>query len=99
MPSVQMSDQPIRPEKFFSQLQAPGVIQREYGNGGPAGRCQTMNIRAPVNKVIRPQVSPVVKQSLHVTRHRVNTTQIRAFVQIAAMASESEIPISSLPPC
>ena len=33
------SDQPAWPEEFFSQLEAPGIIQGEYGNGGPAGCC------------------------------------------------------------
>ena len=34
---ARISDQPAWPEEFFSQLEAPGIIQREYGNGGPAG--------------------------------------------------------------
>ena len=40
--------------------------------------------------MIRPPVSPGVKQNLHFTRHRVDCTQVRALVQIAAMASERE---------
>lgn len=41
--------------------------------------------------MIRPPVSPGVKQNLYFTRHRVDSTQVRAFVQIAAMASERKI--------
>ena len=33
------SDRPIRPQKFFSQLEAPGIIQRQDGNSGPAAGC------------------------------------------------------------
>ena len=51
-----------------------------------------MNIRAPVHKVIRPPVSPGVKQNLHLARHRVDSTEVWAFVQITAMASERKIP-------
>ncbi len=41
--------------------------------------------------MIRPPVSPGVKQNLHIARHRVDPTEVWAFVQIAAMASEREI--------
>ena len=37
--SSRISDPPMRPEEFFSQFEAPGIIQGEYGNGGPAGGC------------------------------------------------------------
>jgi hypothetical protein len=33
---TRISDRPILREEFFSQLNAPGIIQRQYGNGGPA---------------------------------------------------------------
>jgi hypothetical protein len=48
-----MSDQPIRPEELFSQLKAPGIIERECG--------KTLKMRAPERKVIRPPVAPGVK--------------------------------------
>ena len=32
-----------------------------------------------------------MKQNLYLARHRVDSTEVRAFVQIAAMASEREI--------
>ena len=50
-----------------------------------------MNIRAPVHKVIRPAVSPGVKQNLYVARHRVDSTEVWALVQITTMASERKI--------
>jgi hypothetical protein len=50
-----------------------------------------VNIRAPEGKVIRPTVSPGMKQSFYLARHRVDSTQVWSFVQIAAMASEREI--------
>ena len=34
-----MSGQPGLAEDFFSQLQAPEIIQGEYSYGGTAGRC------------------------------------------------------------
>jgi hypothetical protein len=40
-------------------------------------------MRAPVHKVIRPLVSPGVKQNLYIARHRVDAAQAWAFVQIA----------------
>jgi len=86
-----VSDQPAWPQEFFSQLEAPGIVQREHGNGGPAGWCYTVNERVPVYKVIRPPVSPGVKQNLYLARHRVDSTEVWAFVQIAAMAREREI--------
>jgi hypothetical protein len=88
---ARISDQPVWPEEFFSQLDAPGVIQRKYGNGGPSGCRQPLNIRAPAHEVIRPPVSPGVKQNLYLTRCRVDSTEVWALVQIAAMASEREI--------
>ena len=88
---ARISDQPAWPEEFFSQLEAPGIIQHEYGNGGPAGCRETLNIRAPVHKVIHPPVSPGVKQNLYLARHRVDSTEVWTLVQIAAMASEREI--------
>jgi hypothetical protein len=44
-----------------------------------------------VHKVILPPVSPGVKQSLYLARHRVDPTKVWTFVQIAAVASEREI--------
>jgi hypothetical protein len=41
--------------------------------------------------VIRPPVPPGVKQNLYLACHRVDSTEVWAFVQIAAMASEREI--------
>ena len=39
-----ISDQPAWPEELFSQLEASGIIQREYGNGGQAGCREPLNI-------------------------------------------------------
>jgi hypothetical protein len=41
--------------------------------------------------VIRPAVSPGVKKSLYLARHWVDPTQVWAFVQVTAMASERKI--------
>jgi hypothetical protein len=41
--------------------------------------------------VIRPPISPGVKQNLHAARHRIDSTQIWASVQVAAMAGKSKI--------
>ena len=41
--------------------------------------------------MIRPPVSPGVKQKLDFARHRVDSAEVWAFVQIAAMASERKI--------
>jgi hypothetical protein len=51
-----------------------------------------MNMRAPVHKVTSPLVAPGVKQNLYIACHRVDSAQVWALVQIAAMASEREIP-------
>jgi len=87
---ARFSDRPAGPEEFLSQLDPPRVIQREYGNG-PAGCRQTLNVGTPVHKVIRPPVSPGVKQNLYLTRRRVDSTEVWPFVQIAAMARERKI--------
>jgi hypothetical protein len=34
-----ISDRPTRPEEFFSHLDAPGIIQGQYGDGGPSAGC------------------------------------------------------------
>jgi hypothetical protein len=41
--------------------------------------------------MIRPPISPGMKQNLDLARHRVDSTEVWAFVQIAAMASECKI--------
>ena len=41
--------------------------------------------------MIHPPVSPGVKQNLYLARHRVDSTEVWALVQITAMASEREI--------
>ena len=41
--------------------------------------------------MIRPPVSPGVKQNLYLARHRVDSTEVWAFVQVAAVASERKI--------
>jgi hypothetical protein len=88
---AQISDPFIRSGEFFSQLEASGIIQGEYGKGSPAGGCQALNVRAPERKVIRPTVSPGMKQNFHLARQRVDSTQVWSFVQIAAMASERQV--------
>jgi hypothetical protein len=60
-------------------------------NSSPAGRRQALNIRAAVHEVIRPPVSPGMKQNLQLASHRIDSAEVRAFVQIAAMASKREI--------
>ena len=42
--------------------------------------------------MVRSAVPPGVKQNLYLPRHRVDSTEVWAVVQIAAVASEREIP-------
>jgi hypothetical protein len=59
--------------------------------GCPPHRRTAFNAYAPNQKVLHPQVTSRVKQWRHLARHWVNTGEIGAFLEVAAMACQRQV--------
>jgi hypothetical protein len=57
----------------------------------PADRRQSLNPHTAEHEVLAPLVAPGMKEGHHLTTHRIDTCQIRAFAEIAAVTSEGEV--------
>jgi hypothetical protein len=75
----------------FPEFEAANVVHRQNKNGGAAGRCDALDAHTAKGEVLAPLLAARVKESRHLSGLGINSCQVRPFVQVAAMAGQSQI--------
>jgi hypothetical protein len=83
----------------LSALNPSCVIHREYPDGSTPDRSETLDDRSPEAEMIEPTVTPRIKQWHNLATNRIDTSQVRAFAEIAAVTGEGQIAGIVGPPC
>jgi hypothetical protein len=78
-------------DKLGPPLDSSLIVHREDLNSRPADRAEADDARALEGEVIRPRVSARMEQRHDIVIRRVDSCQIRSFVQVATIASEREV--------
>jgi hypothetical protein len=74
-------------QDFGPQLQTAGVVHAQHLDSSAPGRANAIDACAFKSKVVGPSITPRMKEGRHFPGPRVDSCQVRAFVQIAAVAS------------
>ena len=77
--------------QLLPEFETASIIDRKNLYGRTTGGTQSLDARAPENKVVGPSVATWRKQGRHFTRHGINSCQIGAFIKVASMASKRQI--------
>ncbi len=85
------SGQLTEPQKFPPEIETASIVQIKNPDGSAPRRSQALKICAPEREVVSPSVAPRVKQHLHLTRQRVDSTQVGTLMKVAPMASQREV--------
>ncbi len=75
----------------LSALNPSCVIHREYPDGSTPYRRETLDNRPPEAEMFEPTVMPGIKQWHNLASNRIDTSQVRAFAEIAAVTGEGQI--------
>src|SRR5881396_2960707 len=71
------------------------LVLGQHVHGRPPGWREPFDTDAPKYKVFSPAVAPRVEERLDLAAHRIDAREIRALLEIAALASQREVSGSS----
>ena len=90
LPSLTLDVIPVLRD-FAPQFAAPRIIHRQNVHGSSPGGRQPNNPPLIEGEVIRPGMAPWKEQSCDRPEFRINSRQVRSFVQITSVAGKSKI--------
>ena len=78
-------------KQFLPEFDTASIVHRENLYCRTSCGAQSLDVRAPENKVVRPSVAAWMKQGCHFARHGIDPGQIGTFMKIASVAGKRQI--------
>jgi hypothetical protein len=73
-------------QDFGPQFQTAGIVHVQDLYGGAPNRADALDARAFKREVVGPSVTPRMEDRRHLPSLRIDSREVRAFVQVAAVA-------------